>query len=143
MRRLLAIPHAPLLLGFAGLLPFWVTSLASVLAAAPVQAICQRALMGYGAVILSFLGGIRWGVAMAAVSPAPLVWRLGFSVVPSLAGWVALLLSPVDGLLLLALGFMLMALADLGFTAAPAWYRDLRAPLSVGAVGALLLGLLT
>lgn len=136
------IPRAALWLGLAGLLPFAAAILAGALLAAPFHELAHRALIGYGAVILSFLGGVRWGVAMVVDSPAELFPRLGFSVLPALGGWTALLLPTAEGLMLLALGFALMLFADRRFTAAPGWYRRLRLPLSVGAICALMLGLL-
>jgi hypothetical protein len=61
---------------------------------------------------------------------------------PSLIGWLALLISASAGLLLLAVGFSVLLLADLRLQMAPPWYGALRLPLSVGAISALFLGLL-
>ena len=58
------------------------------------------ALLAYGAVIASFLGAIHWGLVMreAPAQPLPsLVW----GVVPSLLGWVAVLLGHAQGLVLI------------------------------------------
>ena len=135
------IPPAARWLGFAGLLPFLATAAAAILADGALQAFAARALPAYGAVILSFLGGIRWGLAMAAAEPGRLPVRLAVSVVPSLAGWVALLLPGAAGLALLAAGFAAMLALDLRDASAPAWYVKLRLPLSLGAIAALLVGL--
>ena len=132
------IPAAARWLGFAGLLPFAAAALAMAWPGAPLQELAPRALLGYGAVILSFLGGIRWGLAMGRPDAA---LALGFSVLPALLGWVALLLPAAAGLGLLAAGFAAMLLADRHLAAAPAWYPRLRLPLSLGAMAALLLGL--
>jgi hypothetical protein len=137
------MPPAARWLGFAGLLPFAAFALAGLWPAAPFHAAAPAVLLAYGAVILSFLGGVRWGLAMAAADPARLAVRLGFSVLPSLLAWVGLLLPRAAGLSLLAAGFVLMLVADLRLAAAPAWYRRLRLPLSAGAVGALLLALVS
>jgi hypothetical protein len=102
----------------------------------------QQSLLAYGAVILSFLGGVRWGLAIIEPNHADLFSPLCISVLPSLLGWLALLISDSAGLLLLALGFFALLLADLRLPTAPPWYGTLRLPLSVGAIGALLLGLL-
>ena len=58
------------------------------------------ALAGYAAVIVSFLGGIHWGLAFRHVEPPPrlLVW----GVVPSLLAWVAVVMPPSAGLVVLA-----------------------------------------
>ena len=58
------------------------------------------ALLAYGAVIVSFLGAIHWGLTMreGSVQAVPsLVW----GVVPSLLGWVAVLLGSAWGLALI------------------------------------------
>ncbi len=135
------IPTAASWLGCAGLLPFGAAALAALWPAAPLHALALPALLAYGAVILSFLGGIHWGLAMASAAPGTLPARLGFSVLPSLLGWVALLLPPAAGLVLLAAGFAAMLLLDLQSEATPVWYPRLRLPLSLGAMAALLLGL--
>lgn len=88
-------------LGLAGLLPFVAGAAALVLLDAPgLRVWAGTALAAYGALIATFLGGIHWGLAMLGVQPARL--RLGWGVLPSLLGWVALLLPAGPGLLLLA-----------------------------------------
>jgi len=143
MRRpLLTIPSAARWLGFAGLLPFAATAVAGLMPAVPFHDVALRALSAYGAIVLSFLGGIRWGLAIAKADAAGPTGPLFVGVLPALLGWIALLVPASTGLLLLALGFAAMLAADLRLSTAPSWYRSLRPPLSVGAVGALLLGLL-
>lgn len=136
-----AVPPAARTLGFLGLLPFFATAAASLSPSAPFHDIAPQALIAYGAAILSFLGGVRWGLAIAAPGGAPLLAPLAISVVPSLAAWIALLLSPGHGLILLAAGLAALLAADLRLLAAPDWYRALRVPLSAGAIVSLLLGL--
>jgi len=62
-------------------------------------------------------------------------------VLPSLVAWVGLLVPVSAGLVLLAVGFALMLMADVRLAMAPDWYRYLRLPLSAGAICALTLGL--
>ena len=66
----LGIPLAPLALGLAGLIPFWGLALALLLHTAfglePTR--IDLALATYAAIIVSFLGGIRWGLAAQATS---------------------------------------------------------------------------
>lgn len=87
----------------------------------------------YGGVILSFLGGIRWGVRL----PAP-DWRhLGLSVMPSLIAAGCLLLDRIQALPLLALSFALVGLFDVtrGTHALwPAWFKRLRLHLTLAVV---------
>lgn len=76
------------LLGAAGLIPF-VAGAGGLLAGLPLA----PALTAYAATIVSFLGGIHWGLAFrepAGPPPAALVW----GVLPSLAAWGAWLLPP-------------------------------------------------
>lgn len=142
---LAAVPPAARLLGLAGLIPFWVPVLILALAIDPALRLdAQRALLGYGAVILAFLGAVHWGVALRMGEGAD--WRrLGWSVLPSLIGWVALLLAPVPGLVLLILGLGAAFVVDVRAihgAVLPGWYLPLRRVLTVGALSALLLALL-
>ena len=104
-----------------------------------------RGLLTYGAVILSFLGGIHWGAAMTrSISQTDHridASRLGISVVPSLVGWASLLLDARYGLALLAVGFAANLLLDIRSTRqglVPPWYRGLRQPLTMVVVVALI-----
>jgi Protein of unknown function (DUF3429) len=94
----------------------------------------------YGAVILSFLGGIRWGTAMKTIGNVRQTRELSGSVMASLVGWSSLLLSPVIGLCLLVAGFLLQALWDIlsvEKNQLPQWFGKFRMLLTVGAVLAL------
>ena len=135
------IPAAARWLGFSGLIPF-VGAAVGVLAGEPaLQEFSLRMLLGYSAVILSFLGGVRWGLAITKTDSTALLIPLTISVTPSLLGWVALLLPPASGFLTLAIGFAAMQIADTRLPQAPHWYRVLRFPLSAGAISALIIGL--
>ena len=142
LRRFLNIPKSAVWLGFAGLIPFLLAAAIGLLPGAPLYDLSLQALLAYGAVILSFLGGIRWGLAIATTESADLLGPLLLSVAPALLGWIALLVSSHTGLVLLALSFAAMLIADLRLSTAPYWYRSLRLPLSIGAIFALLIGLL-
>jgi hypothetical protein len=67
-------------------------------------------LLAYGATIVSFLGAIHWGFAMQQGSPSRqlLVW----GVIPSLLGWMSVLLGSALGLLLLTATLCLCFLID-------------------------------
>ncbi len=136
------IPGAALWLGLAGLLPFWLPLLlldVDTELRAPSRALLIQ--MGYGAIILSFLGGIRWGAALK-LPRGPLQSTLFvLSVLPSLAGFVALLLPATVGLILLIGGFLLQGVWDVQSAQQdelPQWYATLRAMLTTGAVLALI-----
>jgi Protein of unknown function (DUF3429) len=127
------VPKPALVLGFAGLLPFLATALAAWAAGDRLFLFAINLQVAYGAVILSFMGAVHWGLALAQGDAGN--WhRLGLSVLPALAGWLALAIALPLGLLLLALGFAAVFFADLKTVAAgraPAWYKALRKPLSL------------
>jgi hypothetical protein len=135
------IPGAALALGLAGLIPFAAGAL--IMWGAVPGITGETGLRwgtGYGAVILSFLGGIRWGVAMAPLGRRQQAIDFGASVASSLAGWVALLLQPIPAVSLLIAGFLLQALWDVTSAEAgrlPAWFGKLRMLLTAGAVVSL------
>ena len=144
--KLFGIPGAPLALTLAGMAPF--AAGAGVMWAAQADPVLQAqsglALLAYGAVILSFVGGLRWGAEVAG-REAPRAKVLGLSVLGSLAAW-ALVLYCVLG----ALGWQVFAAAagahllhgvwDTGAQGLPAWMRRLRAIGTFGAAAALLHG---
>ncbi len=133
------------LLGVAGLLPFFAASAA--LWAGPERLgpgvfFAPIVLLAYAATIASFLGGARWGAETARPGgPRPLF--LVSSVAPQLAA-VALVAAPLpatDRYAGLALVLAVQGVGDTLSPDLPAWYRSLRIPLTVGAVGAVLAGL--
>ena len=139
------------LLGYAGLLPFAGGVLAAWAPGVPdaQAAACTAWTLLYGAVILSFMGGARWGTAMAAPAPVrePLSGFLG-AVTPALAGWAAVVpedLAPLPltaRLVLLATGFAGLLAIDLRAVRAgqaPAWYAPLRVRLTTSVLAALAL----
>jgi len=146
----IAVPPAAKWLGVLGAMPFVLLSGIGHLNQSEFQGQTIFALAAYGAVILSFLGGIHWGLAIAGFGPdgdeSRISGRLVMSVVPSLIGWGALFLPAAAGLLVLAAAFAAMLLVDLSAarqTRAPAWYPMLRWPLTLVVVAALTLAALT
>lgn len=138
-----SVPLAAAWLGGFGIIPFVVLSFAETLAGDALKPRLSFALLAYGAIILSFLGGVHWGLAIAVPQDANALWRrITLSVLPSLAAWSALVIPSGIGLLILAGAFVAMLLVDIHASRvqeAPAWYPKLRWPLSCGAVAALLL----
>lgn len=137
------MPTAVAWLGYGGLLPFVALALVPWLGAAWAERALQ-AQLAYGAVILSFVGALHWGLAMAdnALDSAARSARYGWSVVPALLAWVALLLPGAAGLWLLAAGFVLHWGQDWRHARAagvPAWYLPLRARLTGVATASVLL----
>lgn len=93
------------LLGAAGLLPFIGLSLAAWLAPLAWHGQILHALTGYAAIVVSFLGGIHWGVAIH--NPEVAKRHLWWGVAPALLAWGALLL-PFAELALSALILVLL-----------------------------------
>ncbi len=129
------LPPVALALGLAGLLPFLGCGLGALGMWQPEAMLL--ALVAYGAVILAFLGGVHWGFALPSTL-ADRSHRLALSVVPSLIGWVAILLALlVSGevaLLLLAGGFAVTLVVETRIAAAgqmPEGYMGLRWMLSL------------
>lgn len=140
--ELSAVPPAAMALGAAGLIPFVGCLLIGLLAADDLAGLAMLALRGYGACILSFMGGVHWGLAIHPAAPEADYGRLGASVVPALVAWAALLLPPYFGYLVLATAFAGLLAYDLAATRkglAPAWYPKLRVPLTVVVTLCLLL----
>ena len=124
------MPRPALVLGLAGLLPFLAGAAGAWVAGSPAYIIVINMQMAYGAVVLSFLGAVHWGLAMAQDDAVR--WRrLGFPIMPALAGWLALMLPNPLGLVLLVLGFVAVFFADLRSPRLPPWYKALRKPLTL------------
>ena len=139
------VPLPAFILGFLGALPFLGLALLALVAgplgSALVGAWALAALLAYGAIILSFMGGVHWGWAMAAEEPS--FERLGLSVLPALFGWGGYLLGGSAGFLIIAAGFAALLWLDLRAIAegrAAPWYRQLRWPLTVIVTACLVLG---
>lgn len=140
MRFMPSVPAAARWLGLAGLVPFFGLAGLAWLPETAVAGWATEALIGYGAVILSFMGGCRWGLAAAGMAEGPSFRLLGASVVPALYAWGAAALPPALALLTLGVGLLALLAADLSLTragGAPPWWPALRWPLSLGAAASL------
>jgi hypothetical protein len=140
-----SMPTAVGMLGYGGLIPF--IGLATLANIEPSHGILYRgALLLYGAVILSFVGAIHWGVAMMVTDlndqdrRAAYVW----SVIPALMAWMTYILSPITAALALVLGFLLQYWRDVTLArkiAWPVWYLPLRIRLTLVAILSLFVGI--
>jgi hypothetical protein len=138
------LPPGAAALGYAGLLPFVAGALGIALLDGELRAFAARALLAYGAVILSFLGAVHWGSELARTERGA-AGRLVAGVLPSLAGWVALLLPQRHGLALLVAAlaaFWLYEHRVLGASRLPTGYLGLRRNLTLAACSLLALGLI-
>jgi hypothetical protein len=105
--------RAARLLGAAGLVPFVTAALALWLLAPAWRAAAALVLSAYAATIVSFLGGIHWGLAARRLPGTPSAdGLLAWGVMPSLAAWCALLLPPAPGLVVLAVALVVCYAVD-------------------------------
>ena len=84
------------LLGHLGLLPFVLGALLVWVVNAEAHPYATLALAGYAAVIVSFLGGIHWGLGFRLSAPPASLFIWG--VVPSLVAWLAVMMPASAGL---------------------------------------------
>lgn len=135
-----AVPPLARALGLAGLLP-QMAALAIVASGDPRWTFSALSLAyAYAALILSFLGGLWWGLAARAGDAAP-GWLWLAAVVPSLVAlstaipWAIGAEWPGPSLVLLGLALIAALAVDLRLVRlglAPRWWLKLRTPLSVG-----------
>ena len=108
------LPRLMWWLGYGGLLPFAVLSVALLLGSSLPWLENVRLdwwLAAYAAIILSFLGAVHWGVALGMqdkLDEHDLGKLLLFSVVPSVLAWFSLLL-PIKWALFLLAGLVVLA----------------------------------
>lgn len=136
-------------LTLSGAIPFVATAgllwLYDGLALFPVY----QALMIYGAIILTFVGAVRWGLALGAIAERPERGRVYLlAVLPAIWSWILVMSGPflavhagvyglAAGALAMAAGFVAMLAWDLKAVAKgamPPWYRLLRIVPSAAAV---------
>jgi uncharacterized membrane protein len=136
-----SVGESPLILGYAGLLP-QVAAVATCFFGGSSD-IGPMFAFGYATLILSFLGGIWWGLAMSAREAQGRI--ACWAVIPSLFAAAVILLSIGHvlamgwALVLLGCAVMLTLLADRRLVeahVAPDGWMALRVPLSIG-LGAL------
>jgi hypothetical protein len=121
-------------LGLAGAVPFVATSAGYCLGPSTVRGPMSLALLAYAGVILSFLGGARWGMELVRHSP-PRAVVLFPSVVPSLIAWALLVGAAWVPLKWQLVGFIGAYLAqwlwDNSSPETPEWYAPLRTVLTL------------
>jgi len=107
--------------------------------------ILDRALniqVTYGAVMLSFLGALHWGMEFAGLGGHKGYWRLALGAAPVIYAWPTLALDPTMALIVQWVGFTGLWYADLRATIAgwaPKWYSQYRFYLSL-LVGTCIIG---
>jgi glutaredoxin len=127
-------------LGYAGLIPFVAALAGFVLGSDARQAWFAHQFIAYGAVVLTFVGAVHWGVALGG-GRMP-VMRMSVSILPALLAWAALLLPVATAAWVLLSGFVALRAWEASPPVAitlPRWYRSLRTHLTLGAVVLMLL----
>lgn len=130
-------------LGYLGLIPF-IAATVLLIFDQHHSATWQHLLLTYGAIILSFVGALHWSFAMLLPGLSVNQQRVSFiwSVVPSLAAWISLFISPFQGFILLTVFFGIALLRDKqlsNYADLPNWYIPLRINLTVVAMICLLI----
>lgn len=137
-------PRLPRWLGLAGLLPQLAAAAVVLSGDGPLHFSALALGYAYAALILSFLGGLWWGIA--ASRPDAPAWLWVAAIAPSLVALATALPwalgEPWPGPSLVVLGVALIAALGVDLLLArgrltPPWWMSLRVPLSLG------LGLLT
>ena len=140
-----SIPLPAKLIGFGGLVPFVILTFLAFILPDPVRLLIFDILVHYAAVILSFIGAVHWGSAMAVSYNERLtekyLWsRLSWSIVPALVAWLATQMILSVSLLTLILGFVFTFIFDRRSgkrKEIPTWYVKLRKSLTLVVVAAL------
>lgn len=112
------MPVLAILLSVLGLVPFVVCGLAALQPDPSTSERMLSALLAYAAIVLSFTGGIHWGLELqsgqqdAALQRA----RLGLGIIAPVVGWIAVLLplviAPWVALILLIAAYIGAMLAE-------------------------------
>lgn len=89
-------------LGYAGLIPFVLMAALMWLVDTELLPFVAIALSAYAAVIVSFLGGVHWGIGFMKGEAAPR-FHFWWGVAPSLLAWLAMVMPAHAALPLLGL----------------------------------------
>ena len=138
-----SFPSVAKWLGYGGVLPFVALALSialgfdlSVLGVADATG----KLLGYGAVIISFIGAVHWGLALHAERNRQTLLYV-YSVVPALVAWGWLFVAAGSAMFGMALTLVVMFFADRFLLAdlVPAGYLKMRMHLTIAVALCLLL----
>ena len=138
--------YIPKLLGYLGLIPFFASSI--LIWVPQYHQYGVESLKAYSAIILTFIGGVHWGLAMQSVqdanSPEANYYhnQFIFSVIPSLIAWIAIVFLKPFSLIILALCFCVFWFSEklLYIHLFSTWYRKLRNHLTLVATLIIAIG---
>jgi hypothetical protein len=135
--------RAAWLLGFLGLSPFVGLAIAFLIVEPNARPMLAQAMLLYAVCIISFLGGIHWGIALV-FHELPVVYvatSLVWSVLPALMAWPLSLMPLSQALPWAAVALVFILAVDLRLNKhypIPHWFASLRSILSVVACACLL-----
>lgn len=134
------MPLIAVLLGLLSLVPFVWFGLGAVSADLDAAARSFIALIDYAALILTFAGGVHWGLCFTPESRRTSI-RMAASAVPLVISWAALVSVPLAGgivaLAILMAGYLLAIITEhraAQLWVMPGWYMWLRWGVSVVAL---------
>ena len=131
------------IIGYCGLIPFVGLSVWYAMTTNVQQAgFVLSALLAYAAIILSFVGAIHWGRSLHEPHMVKSNLLQLISIIPTLLGWVALLVPAQIGLMILIVSFVLIYLFDRIQYKELFWMQKIRFNLSMGVIFTLLISLL-
>lgn len=126
LKHLKSSPMPALVLGVSGLIPF-IAAPAYMAMSGSFIASLAYSQVAYGAVALSFVGAVRWGMALSENGIVRPNWfNLGYSVTPCLVAWVALMLPTTLSLMTLIFGLGGATYMDITMFGYPSWFKALR-----------------
>jgi len=139
------VPKPILYTGLAGTMPYVGTTVSTLYYARSAGLFPEEAAIAimdasahiqvtYGAIILSFLGALHWGMEFAAYGGYKGYKRLALGVAPLLAAWPTLAMEPHIALVAQWFAFTGLWYADMRVTEAgwtPRWYSQYRFYLSI------------
>ncbi|XP_053394055.1 uncharacterized protein LOC123525206 [Mercenaria mercenaria] len=134
LKHLKSSPFPALVIGGSGLIPFIAAPLYMGMTGSFIASLAYSQV-AYGAVILSFVGAVRWGMALSEDGIVRPNWvNLGYSVTPSLIAWVALMMPTTLALSTLILGLGGAAYMDIMLYGYPSWFKAMRFLLTLTAI---------
>lgn len=123
-------------LGYLGLIPFLAGAVTALLSEELVSLAFQAFIL-YSLAILSFMGGIHWGLALIIGTRQST--RLLISVVPVIVAWICMIALPAAlTLAVLGGGFIAQWFIDRPILAElpiPSWYLEMRPRLAYAVAG--------
>ncbi|XDG02740.1 hypothetical protein ABKA04_002355 [Annulohypoxylon sp. FPYF3050] len=165
------VPKEPYILGLAGTLPYLATSISTVYlswdlntewpstsnfvnsilishdTAHNLLSIIEPIQLGYGAIIISFLGAVHWGMEYMEKAPNPgrTRFRYGLGVLAPIAAWPTLLMPMDFALTSQFAAFVMLYFADSRATVrawVPSWYGTYRFVLTAVVGAAIVISLI-